>query len=966
MNNNAVTFQTRARTIDHLGRGQIADLPTAVTELWKNAYDAYARNVSLNIFEGDSEIAAVFDDGCGMSKNDFIDRWLVIGTESKVDGKIEPEEERFGLPLRARQGEKGIGRLSAAFIAPVTLAVSKKVGEPYAIAAVDWRLFENPFLALQDIQIPVEEFDRPDQIRKILPKLFNTLQENINPPEKAENTPYIKAAWKRFAESQDGDKANAFGLTKTAYEDYTSGIIECLDEWIVFAGLEEHGTALVMLGIQDELASWVRKQTPDEATSMARERLTETLSAFTDSLGEERIQFDYEVLAHRGQSTKPIIRTNDVFGYDDFLELEHSVRGKFDENGVFTGQVRAFGKDLGTKTFTPKRQPSNHPNGRIGEFEFCIGTFEQVQKSSTHSPENYQWLSSQADNFGGIKIYRDGIRVMPYGTHGADFFRIEERRTKHAGREFWSYRRSFGRVAISGKKNPNLKDKAGREGLVVNRARNDLQLLVEGLLMEFARRYFGSAFEGRKAALSEIERRNEKARKARDKARKKRRTDVRKFLRANEQELSLVVERLDALEKKVSNSSHPDELAVTSSNLKELMDVKAELRPPAAPPKAESLEEQYRKYRDKYHELSAGLDRISKLQADKEAEIGSSSPEEAMHTAFHSRMAKLNAKIDRHVKALSEQIEALRDSWREEAESDRKRFYSDYSFYMNEDPTKLGLAKVINDMDIGYRELTEEFSMRYEAYLRALGKLDDGIDLDGALTVADDDLVALEDHVQKLNSVAQLGITVEIIGHELETMDAEARRNLKRLPQAARETKAYKMAFESLVSLTDRLRFLAPMKISGYRAREEIKGSTIADYIGNFFDSKFAADRIHFEATDSFRQIAVRDLPSRIYPAFINLINNAAYWVTFSEERKITLDVVDKKVVIADSGPGVDKDDISQLFTLFFTKRHKGRGVGLYLAKTNLSVANHRIRYAESEDPKILPGANFIIEFRGV
>ena len=40
-------FRTRARTVDHLGRGQIADCPTAVSELWKNAWDAYARNVIL-------------------------------------------------------------------------------------------------------------------------------------------------------------------------------------------------------------------------------------------------------------------------------------------------------------------------------------------------------------------------------------------------------------------------------------------------------------------------------------------------------------------------------------------------------------------------------------------------------------------------------------------------------------------------------------------------------------------------------------------------------------------------------------------------------------------------------------------------------------------------------------------------------------------------------------------------------
>src|SRR5665647_3536336 len=119
MAKNTVSFQARARTIDHLGRGQIADLPTAISELWKNAYDAYARDVSLHIFYGSPEIAAVFDDGFGMNLANFMERWLVIGTEAKIDAREETEKERFGIPARPRQGEKGIGRLSAAFIAPV-------------------------------------------------------------------------------------------------------------------------------------------------------------------------------------------------------------------------------------------------------------------------------------------------------------------------------------------------------------------------------------------------------------------------------------------------------------------------------------------------------------------------------------------------------------------------------------------------------------------------------------------------------------------------------------------------------------------------------------------------------------------------------------------------------------------------------------------------------------------------------
>ena len=78
----ALSFRTQARTVDHLGREQIADCPTAISELWKNSYDAYARSVGLHIFDGDEPVAAIFDDGHGMDHSQFVDRWLVIGTES--------------------------------------------------------------------------------------------------------------------------------------------------------------------------------------------------------------------------------------------------------------------------------------------------------------------------------------------------------------------------------------------------------------------------------------------------------------------------------------------------------------------------------------------------------------------------------------------------------------------------------------------------------------------------------------------------------------------------------------------------------------------------------------------------------------------------------------------------------------------------------------------------------------------
>jgi DNA mismatch repair ATPase MutL len=71
---NGIRFRTQARTIDHLGQNQIADCPTAISELWKNAYDAYARDVALHIFDGERPMAAIVDNGHGMSPEEFVDR----------------------------------------------------------------------------------------------------------------------------------------------------------------------------------------------------------------------------------------------------------------------------------------------------------------------------------------------------------------------------------------------------------------------------------------------------------------------------------------------------------------------------------------------------------------------------------------------------------------------------------------------------------------------------------------------------------------------------------------------------------------------------------------------------------------------------------------------------------------------------------------------------------------------------
>ena len=61
-------FKTRARTVDMLGRQQIAGIPNAISELFKNAYDAYADKVEIDYFLSNG-LFILRDDGLGMTKS---------------------------------------------------------------------------------------------------------------------------------------------------------------------------------------------------------------------------------------------------------------------------------------------------------------------------------------------------------------------------------------------------------------------------------------------------------------------------------------------------------------------------------------------------------------------------------------------------------------------------------------------------------------------------------------------------------------------------------------------------------------------------------------------------------------------------------------------------------------------------------------------------------------------------------
>lgn len=985
--NNHITFQTRARTIDHLGREQIADCPTAISELWKNAYDAYARNVALHIFDGELNVSAILDNGHGMSRDEFETKWLVVGTESKTNGFSIPEQDRDGLPERPKQGQKGIGRLSSAAIGPLLLLLSKRINSDYVAAIIDWRLFENPFLFLNDVQIPVREFSDKNDLSDVLPLLFDQMMGNIwGDSSDNERTKRIADAWSAFSKQEIDD-----GLEITTQEKIEQTLIkdvfkeEHFNKWDVWSGESLHGTAMFIADVQYDIFVQL-SPTPlnqaDDTERSTRERFFQTLSNFTDpfsSNGEPLIDdFSYKVTGWVNNIPKVILGEDREFDLRNLGELEHIIEGHVDNDGFFKGRIKVFGEWIEDYIIKPKQVYKTRKDSAFGPFHIRIGSYEANVNSSTLNSSQHSFLTEQVEKYGGFRIYRDGLRVMPYGRADSDYFSIEERRSKNAGRYFWSGRRMFGRIAITREDNPNLKDKAGREGFIDNRASKLFREIVEKILLDSADKHFGSYARDRKSTLEDIKQKKAllKAEEDRDKLLSKERRRIRSAIKNNMQSLVKLGLTLSEFQENLLGRLSLNSIDELQTLKKAIDDYSEKVQGYSLSPLPTNLgriEEEYRSYRkEELHcrEIIKALTFVINEAIEKSTE---KTDYEKAYEVYRSKVSSINNAITKYALRGKEMLQKQQVEFEGLVKNCREQYKNCMSDTLEDlNLNKLSLKEVLYKLDAEQQRVEIENAQKLTPYITALERINEQIDLEGLAIHSMNESIRYRDELARLHSLAQLGITVEIIGHELDGLDQELTHALKNLGETElNNSQEYnlKMAMNSHNSLIEKLKFLSPLKLSGHKEIRKITGLDLFEYVGRYFSKQFSTADIIFDCTSEFLSLSVTDLQSRLYPVFINIINNAIYWVQRIDgnKRKILLSYKDGEVFISDDGPGVDGDDLENLFTLFFTRKQKGgRGVGLYLCKQNLMASGHTIRYETRDDFKILSGANFAINFKGL
>jgi hypothetical protein len=107
MSENNLVLKFDPNTIQHLGISLYSQLPSVLSELVSNSWDADAENVTIEFFDDESSKGIVYtDDGIGMSFDELNQKYLLIGRNRRRNESDTTQKGRSVI------GKKGLGKLS--------------------------------------------------------------------------------------------------------------------------------------------------------------------------------------------------------------------------------------------------------------------------------------------------------------------------------------------------------------------------------------------------------------------------------------------------------------------------------------------------------------------------------------------------------------------------------------------------------------------------------------------------------------------------------------------------------------------------------------------------------------------------------------------------------------------------------------------------------------------------------------
>lgn len=447
-------FDINPHVIRQLGAELVSDNVTALLELIKNSYDADATyvNIEINttgiyqdsnfISEDHKGYIVVEDNGFGMDEETLLKSWLIISYSKKraVNG-VKPKTPKGRTPL----GDKGLGRLSTQRLANRCEIFTKKQDSEAFHVGFKWSDFDK-VERLSDVNVDFKPV--------VFPKSSGTkmvLMDLVNP-----------GCWK------DADLERLKGALCQIIAPYKE-----LKPFNIYLTIDGE-----IIDISQEISKLEQLNLCD--INFAYEK--GFLNVHVDVHLRKLIGNDYETY-------KNIILPDNGKRFEQYLFQDSKGRGKAfqkaDDEYWLQADYSISLERLNTVSYTESQidDPCDF-KGRIQEFYF--GAQDKEGDWWNELYKNFKEYKSFVQSQTGIKIYRNGFAVRPYGINNNDWLQLGQGQT--GGSSYYGLRPGnvVGYVAIDEAVNCNLKDKTDREGLIENGYYLNFCILMQAVVDRYA------------------------------------------------------------------------------------------------------------------------------------------------------------------------------------------------------------------------------------------------------------------------------------------------------------------------------------------------------------------------------------------------------------------------------------------------------------------------------------------------
>lgn len=441
-----VPIRPYARLLTMLSEQLISNERIALVELIKNCYDADSPwvTVSFNGIDGETDGAkqsiVIEDAGCGMTQEVVIDHWMNPATPEK---KHKKDAGQGQTPSgRILQGEKGIGRFAIFKLAKkVTVVTRSEQSSDEIVIAYDFSEYgdefannENMFLDALRAKISVR---KPEVFleRKVVLGVTS-----VSAPARGTRIllEQLRTTWtmdKIKSVGQDIAYMQPIFRDRANRRDYT----DPKDGFTPF------------FYVDGKLCDIAAKYLDKLRLLLGNSSLIQITDGRFDA---KKHQYTYKLNGNREQ---PLAL------YDERIVGQYLWNSHF---GKDRAAVEAWKPSCGSFGF------------QFYVFDFSAGARGKYQLSR----EDKKIIKQHR-----VYLYRDGIRVYPYGDETDDWLSIDALRGTVSAGMFLSNNQVVGCVDISQKENPKLRDKTNREGLIEeDNAKADFILLLQ-LFLSFIR-----------------------------------------------------------------------------------------------------------------------------------------------------------------------------------------------------------------------------------------------------------------------------------------------------------------------------------------------------------------------------------------------------------------------------------------------------------------------------------------------